>query len=92
MAEDGGYTLIILTHSNEDRPRIRGAAVRRASTGRHQAPRARVMDLSALYRAATSCPPIIGNVLVYREHSHLTASWTKAMTPYVLDAIDTALG
>lgn len=56
-----------------------------------QVPRARVIDLTAMYCTATTCPPVIGNVLVYRDHSHLTATWTKTMTPYLLDAIDAAL-
>jgi len=152
MAENGGYTLIIVTHSDDDRPPIpaNGQSVEQATVDglvaawqrlpdvpiialrdnptprvdvidcvqQHQAtaatacarprdaalefdgqalaaaqvPRVRVIDLSALYCTATSCPPIIGNVLVYRDHSHLTATWTKTMTPYLLDAIDTALG
>jgi phosphoribosylformylglycinamidine (FGAM) synthase-like enzyme len=32
---------------------------------------------------ATACPVVVGNVLMYRDDSHLTATATALLTPYV---------
>ncbi len=50
-----------------------------------QVPRARLVDLTQYYCTATVCPPVIGHVLVYRDPTHLTATYAATLTPY-LDA------
>ena len=32
---------------------------------------------------ATACPVVVGNVLMYRDDSHLTATAADLLTPYV---------
>ncbi len=32
---------------------------------------------------ATSCPPVIGNIIVYRDNSHITTTWAKALQPWL---------
>jgi hypothetical protein len=38
------------------------------------------------------CPPVIGNVLVYMDDNHLTATYLATMSSVLADAIDRALG
>jgi SGNH domain (fused to AT3 domains) len=44
-------------------------------------PEVKMVDLFDTICPATDCPPVIGNVLVYRQGSHLTATYVKSMTP-----------
>jgi peptidoglycan/LPS O-acetylase OafA/YrhL len=48
-----------------------------------EVPRAHVIDLTALYCTAAVCPPVIGNVLVYRDNGHITATYAATLTPYI---------
>jgi hypothetical protein len=48
-------------------------------------------DLSPYMCNAATCPPIIGNVLVYRDSQHLTATFAKALAPVVAQPIEAAL-
>lgn len=56
-----------------------------------QVPSARVIDVTHLYCANNVCPPVIGHVLVYRDHSHITATYAATLSPYIerqmLDAL-----
>ncbi|WP_454851103.1 acyltransferase family protein [Promicromonospora soli] len=45
------------------------------------------VDLSDMICEPTSCPPVIGNVLVYRDGSHLTATYMRTLTPALADAV-----
>lgn len=45
-------------------------------------PRARVVDLSDLYCTRDACAPVVGHVLVYRDTTHLTATYASTMAPY----------
>jgi hypothetical protein len=40
----------------------------------------------------TSCPVIVGNVLMYRDNSHITATASKFLAPYVDAALTSILG
>lgn len=40
-----------------------------------------VLDLSDYYCAGDSCPAVVGNVLVYRDGDHITASFAKTLAP-----------
>ena len=33
--------------------------------------------------AATSCPPIVGNILVYQDSHHLTGAYALTTAPYL---------
>jgi peptidoglycan/LPS O-acetylase OafA/YrhL len=35
----------------------------------------------------TSCPPVIGNVLVYRDNHHLTAEYSSSLAPFLTKAL-----
>ena len=40
---------------------------------------------------ATRCPPVIGNVLVYRHMNHLTATYVRSLVPVLDQVIKKAL-
>ena len=40
------------------------------------------MDLTQFFCAKDQCPPIIGNVVVYRDAHHLTETFVRTLTPY----------
>jgi peptidoglycan/LPS O-acetylase OafA/YrhL len=44
---------------------------------------AHAVDLSSLLCVATRCPATLGKYLVYRDTSHLTATFATALTPYL---------
>ncbi|HTY73129.1 MAG TPA: acyltransferase family protein [Actinomycetes bacterium] len=67
-----------------------------ASTGVEQrasaeVPGATYVDLDSAVCPSTPCPPIIGNVLVYRDSEHLTRTYALTLTPLLRAAIDEAL-
>ncbi|WP_185974215.1 acyltransferase family protein [Curtobacterium sp. KBS0715] len=41
------------------------------------------VDLTDHYCTATTCPAVIGGVLVYRDKSHVTATWASSLAPYL---------
>ncbi|WP_261974867.1 SGNH hydrolase domain-containing protein, partial [Curtobacterium sp. B18] len=42
-----------------------------------------VVDLTKYYCTDTTCPAVIGGVLVYRDTSHITGTWAKSLEPYI---------
>jgi hypothetical protein len=46
-----------------------------------RAPGVTLIDMTDAMCAADSCPPVVGNVLVWRDSHHLTASYAKTMAP-----------
>jgi peptidoglycan/LPS O-acetylase OafA/YrhL len=48
-----------------------------------QVPRAQVIDMTSLYCTPTVCSPVIGNVLVYRDTGHITATYAATLAPYI---------
>jgi hypothetical protein len=36
-----------------------------------------VADFTSLFCSATYCPPVIGNIIVYRDNSHITSNWAE---------------
>jgi peptidoglycan/LPS O-acetylase OafA/YrhL len=55
-------------------------------------PGARVVDTRRFFCRHTSCPATIGNVLVYRDTAaHVTASYARTVSPYLVEAIEHAL-
>jgi peptidoglycan/LPS O-acetylase OafA/YrhL len=55
-------------------------------------PGARVVKTRQFYCRHGFCPATIGNVLVYRDTAaHVTASYARTMSPYLVEAIEHAL-
>ncbi|MFI6760327.1 acyltransferase family protein [Micromonospora sp. NPDC050417] len=50
-----------------------------------------LVDLTDSICPAARCAPVIGGVLVYRDSSHLTASYARSLTPRLGAAIDQVL-
>ncbi len=44
--------------------------------------RAAEIDLTDYYCTAVTCPPVIGGVVVYRDGSHVTATFAQTLEPY----------
>ncbi len=53
--------------------------------------RVSVVDLTRYMCTAKKCPAVIGGLLVYRDHSHLSATWVRSLQIYLeqpfLDAL-----
>ena len=55
-------------------------------------PGARVVETRRFYCRHGFCPATIGNVLLYRDTAaHITASYARTMSPYLVEAIEHAL-
>ena len=55
-------------------------------------PGARVVTTRRFYCRGAVCPATIGNVLVYRDTAaHVTASYARTVSPYLVEAIEHAL-
>ncbi|ACQ79430.1 acyltransferase 3 [Beutenbergia cavernae DSM 12333] len=52
----------------------------------------RPVDLSAVFCTETTCPAVQGNVVVYRDDQHLTATYARTIAPALDDALGPALG
>jgi hypothetical protein len=46
-----------------------------------------MIDLFDTICPTEQCPPVVGNVLIYRKGSHLTATYVKTLTPHVAQAL-----
>ncbi|GAB3996067.1 hypothetical protein GCM10029992_15030 [Glycomyces albus] len=49
-------------------------------------------DLTPYVCPDAQCPPVIGNVLTYRDASHLTATFSASLAPFIADAVLDATG
>ncbi|MGI5525770.1 acyltransferase family protein [Micromonospora sp. CA-259024] len=49
------------------------------------------VDLTDLYCTATQCPLVIGNVIVYRDPHHLSATYARTLGEYLIQRIDASL-
>lgn len=56
-----------------------------------QVSRVRLIDLSDLYCTPVSCSPVIGHVLVYRDPSHVSATYAQTLIPYADERVRAAL-
>ncbi|GII55563.1 acyltransferase [Planotetraspora thailandica] len=50
----------------------------------------RIVDLFDAICPADRCAPVIGNVLVYRQGSHITATYAKSLTPRLASGLSKA--
>jgi peptidoglycan/LPS O-acetylase OafA/YrhL len=46
-----------------------------------------IIDPAAWFCTATTCPAIVSNVLVYRDDSHMTQAYSRALEPVLADAL-----
>ena len=49
------------------------------------------VDLSEYFCDNSHCPPIIGNVLVYRDDSHITSTYSRSLAPMLLEELAAGL-
>ncbi|MBO0848542.1 MAG: hypothetical protein J2P20_03695 [Pseudonocardia sp.] len=49
------------------------------------------LDFSDYYCDRRTCPPVIGNILVYKDDNRLSATYLTSMADVVESAIDDAL-
>lgn len=50
------------------------------------------VDLTSYFCTAIACPPVIGNVWVYKDFNHPTAAFMRTLSPVVAEQLDTVLG
>jgi hypothetical protein len=53
--------------------------------------RAAFVDLTERYCSATTCPAVIGGVVVHRDPTHITATFATTLAPYLGSALADAL-
>jgi len=51
----------------------------------------RFLDLTEYFCDRSSCPPVIGNVLVYRHRNHITASYVRTLEPMLMRELRSAM-
>jgi hypothetical protein len=51
-----------------------------------------VIDLTSYYCTADRCPSVIGDVIVYRDTNHITATFAKTLARPLEDGLRSALG
>jgi hypothetical protein len=51
----------------------------------------RFIDLSDYFCDGQVCPPVIGNVLVYRHMNHITATYVRTLAPMLQSELQRAL-
>lgn len=77
-----------LTECAYDRDRYRTASAaptqRAAVEGQ---PGVSFVDMFDLICPSGPCAPVIGNVLIYRQGSHLTATYVESLTPHLAEAL-----
>lgn len=54
-------------------------------------PGSALLDLRDLMCTARTCPPVIGNVVVYRSRDHLTASFVRTLAPYFVTRLPASI-
>lgn len=46
-----------------------------------------LVDFSDLFCDADACPAVIGNIFVYRDSNHITASYARSLAPFVAERL-----
>jgi peptidoglycan/LPS O-acetylase OafA/YrhL len=73
----------------------RRAALREDSAAtaakRLRSPRVSVVDLTRFFCDRSSCPPVIGGALVYKDQNHMTETFSRSLAPYLDAAVDRLL-
>ncbi|WP_345153019.1 acyltransferase family protein [Arthrobacter ginkgonis] len=86
----------VVEHAPAPRPcgAPEGAAFERADATRQAArlePRVDVLDFRDRFCADGFCPAVVGNVLVYRDHHHVTDTYMRTLAPAFGDRLGAAL-
>lgn len=50
-----------------------------------------IVDLRDLYCDSDECPAVIGNVIVYRDSHHLTATYARSLAPILIERLQSVL-
>jgi hypothetical protein len=58
----------------------------------HRPPSVHFIDLSDYFCDQTTCPPVIGNVMVYRHRNHITATYARTLAPMLERELVSQLG
>lgn len=53
-------------------------------------PKVRLIDLTDRFCDQEWCYPVVGDVIVYRDTSHLTDEYSRALAPYIAEQVDKA--
>ncbi|MDQ1103105.1 acyltransferase family protein [Nocardioides zeae] len=56
-----------------------------------QTPGSALVSLRDLQCTDDSCSPVIGNVAVYRDFTHMTATFVRTLTPFFIDRVEAAV-
>ncbi len=73
-------------------PRVRAFSAFDASIDATRTfPDSHLIDLSERYCDAQACFPVIGNVIVYRDDNHITATFARTLAPFLLEHLQRAL-
>ncbi|WP_137294570.1 acyltransferase family protein [Nocardioides dongxiaopingii] len=56
-----------------------------------QTPGSALVDLRDLMCTEDTCLPVVGNVVVYRNKAHLTASFVRTLAPYLVERVPVAV-
>jgi hypothetical protein len=51
-----------------------------------------LLDLTDRFCSPVQCMPVIGNVMVYRDHNHITDTYARSLRPYIAEALWPAAG
>jgi hypothetical protein len=51
-------------------------------------PRVHLIDLTDRFCDATTCYPVVGDMIVYRDYSHLSGEYATALVPYLAAETD----
>jgi hypothetical protein len=51
-------------------------------------PRVHLIDLTDRFCSDDTCYPVVGNLIVYRDYSHLSDEYSAALVPYLGRRID----
>ena len=70
------------------REKDRGFVTQRAAVAAH--PSVKMIDLFDATCPTVKCPAVIGNVMVYRRGSHITATYVRSLTPHLARAMNAA--
>jgi peptidoglycan/LPS O-acetylase OafA/YrhL len=55
-------------------------------------PRVHLVDLTDRFCDDRRCYPVVGNLIVYSDSSHLTTDYSSALAPYLLERVDQLVG
>lgn len=52
---------------------------------------ASLIDYTDMYCDDTWCPAVIGHVIAYRDHSHITATFSRTLAPFLVEDVEAIL-